>query len=671
MLFKLSLRNAKRIWKDYFVFFVTLLIVTGLIYSFNGLIFSKEILVLLYDSDAWTTIAFMLAVATFFIIFIMSWLVQYIIGFMIKKRSREYATYLLLGMKYGQIIRGFWIESLIMGTAALFMGILSGILLQQAVFYFCYTLLNKNYHFHLSWSNGCFIATLLSFLLIYIPSLFYKHTKLQKMSIADYLEMDRKNEVVRNKNSFLSIVSFIIGILYIFLWEKLFYFYTDKINVRIFLGLSFCLAAAVYYIFSGIVTIISLYLKRRGRLLYKGLCAFVLRQLSSKIQTLKFTFTILTLLLTFSLIMFSVASMFQKYQQTQIDYKYPFSMSFHGEPDTDLQAVSSTIRNYIPDADIELFGIYQNGSCRMKDFLLKNLKLFDGKFIDANDKLEQDESALHRYYYDYDTFIKLSEYNALRKLLGLKKVSVGENGYILQIKNRVWDEIKDSVSSVTIPVGEKELHLDSVYTDGFCQDGHLGADYLLVVSDNAVLDMNLYFTGLEAMFSDDVQTDVIYEAWSKVIPYTSMTSFPASGTDDFMLQVTNTLVAAEMNEIKGMFLMMIFIIVYIGLTYLCVALAVLSVQQLSDLSKTRLQYRILKLLGAGRKKRKHMIFVQMALFYVFPAVIAAFIASTTIISISQSFLYRSGVEGMVFEYLCFSLGLLSAIYFIYFIVIFV
>ena len=40
---KLSLRNAKRQASDYLVYFITVVMAAGLLYSFNGLVFSQEV----------------------------------------------------------------------------------------------------------------------------------------------------------------------------------------------------------------------------------------------------------------------------------------------------------------------------------------------------------------------------------------------------------------------------------------------------------------------------------------------------------------------------------------------------------------------------------------------------------------------------------------------------
>ena len=66
----------------------------------------------------------MLGLATAFIVLITAWLIHYMVRFMMEKRSREFATYMLLGMRKKQIISLFMRENCILGGLAFLVGIL-------------------------------------------------------------------------------------------------------------------------------------------------------------------------------------------------------------------------------------------------------------------------------------------------------------------------------------------------------------------------------------------------------------------------------------------------------------------------------------------------------------------------------------------------------------------
>ena len=94
MVNKLAFRNAKRSMGDYLVYLLTMTVVAAMMFAFNSLIFSKDIQNMCSQAMA---LAVMLGFVTFFIILIVAWLIRYMAKFMLEKRSREFATYLLIG----------------------------------------------------------------------------------------------------------------------------------------------------------------------------------------------------------------------------------------------------------------------------------------------------------------------------------------------------------------------------------------------------------------------------------------------------------------------------------------------------------------------------------------------------------------------------------------------
>ncbi|MDE6701480.1 MAG: FtsX-like permease family protein, partial [Acetatifactor sp.] len=120
---KLSLRNAKRQAKDYLVYFVTIVLTVALIYAFNGLVFSEELLALSYLMES---LPLMVTLASIVVVCIMGWLVHYTTGFMLSRRSREFGTYILIGLENKQVARLFFLENLAVGSCALATGILLG-----------------------------------------------------------------------------------------------------------------------------------------------------------------------------------------------------------------------------------------------------------------------------------------------------------------------------------------------------------------------------------------------------------------------------------------------------------------------------------------------------------------------------------------------------------------
>ena len=135
MLNKLAFRNVQRSVRDYLVYFLTMSVVTALMFSFHTLLFSEDIQEM-YEMAG--IMAVMIGLATFFIILIVAWLMNYMVRFILEKRSREFAIYLLIGMKKKEIVRLYLRENLLLGAGAFVIGLGIGALLQQillSVFY--------------------------------------------------------------------------------------------------------------------------------------------------------------------------------------------------------------------------------------------------------------------------------------------------------------------------------------------------------------------------------------------------------------------------------------------------------------------------------------------------------------------------------------------------------
>ena len=106
---KLAVRNAKRQAKDYLVYFATVVMAAALLYSFNGLAFSREIREL---SGMIKSLPMMIVLASIVVVFIFGWLVSYSTKFMLSRRSRELGTYILIGLENRQVARLFFLENL-------------------------------------------------------------------------------------------------------------------------------------------------------------------------------------------------------------------------------------------------------------------------------------------------------------------------------------------------------------------------------------------------------------------------------------------------------------------------------------------------------------------------------------------------------------------------------
>ena len=93
MLGKLAVRNTKRSIKDYLIYLITVTIAFSLIFAFNLVASSEEVIELSTGMD---TFKYILAFVNVVIIFVICFLINYTTKFMFEKRSKELGTYMLL-----------------------------------------------------------------------------------------------------------------------------------------------------------------------------------------------------------------------------------------------------------------------------------------------------------------------------------------------------------------------------------------------------------------------------------------------------------------------------------------------------------------------------------------------------------------------------------------------
>ena len=101
MLNKLAIRNVKRSSRDYIIYLITLTIAFSLMFAMN-LVSWSDAVVDLYDNmnDTFKKVVIFINVI---VVFVICFLINYTVKFMFSKRSKEFGTYMLLGIKKKKI----------------------------------------------------------------------------------------------------------------------------------------------------------------------------------------------------------------------------------------------------------------------------------------------------------------------------------------------------------------------------------------------------------------------------------------------------------------------------------------------------------------------------------------------------------------------------------------
>ena len=682
MLGKLAFRNMKRSARDYLVYMLTMTVVTALMYAFNSLIFQND-MNQYFELEAMMEI--MIGLATFFIVLIVAWLINYMVRFMLEKRSSEFGIYLLLGMKKKMISRIYMRENLLLGGISFLIGLLFGILLRQVLLAVMFSMIRMEFHFNISFNKWTILMTILCYGGCYLLALFRCKRKFKKMNIHDLMDAKRRNEEIKEKREGLKRLFFPLSILFIFAFWTVFSMLSNAGDIALFL---IGLVITIYLFYIGLSAWIICYVRKRGNGIYKGQNLFLLRQFASKVRTMQFTMGTLTALFTLALMGASIALMFSDYENTVLKEKFPFDVQVNSiDPEDDFADEIEVLWENTEPLKLYAYRIYTDHENQVNSWMLTHLKAWGTMYQeeDGSPAMDRIEEMLKEegVYCTYDTYMSITDYNALRDMLGYDKVEMNDGEYLVHIKPRLYEEVQGIGEDLRIADAAEEGYLAcaGVYGEPFSQDGHNGGDYMVVVPDEVINRMKPYYSELAADIKGDAprdlnqKLDALTDEEEHDFGGHTMTELAGNsccGSDNIITYDAVNLVRDNLiPEVKFMLAALIIPLFYIGLVFVCVAVTVLSVQQLSDSAKYKFRYDVLAKLGLERAQIHRLIVKQLGAYYLCPAVLAIIISGKMILFMSKRFVEMTGVPVFSGSFFAKSIALFFGIYAVYFVVTYI
>ena len=213
MLFKLSLKNMKKSFKDYAIYFLTLVLGVAIFYMFNSLD-SQQAMIKVSQStrDLIELMISMLGMVSVFIAIVLGFLIVYANNFLINRRKREFGIYMTLGMGKRQISKIILIETILVGIISLIVGIFIGVFASQFMSILVAKLFESDMEeFTFVFSKDACIKTCIYFAVMYIAVMIFNTLTISRYKLINLLTAGRKNEKVKIKNPIISILVFIIA----------------------------------------------------------------------------------------------------------------------------------------------------------------------------------------------------------------------------------------------------------------------------------------------------------------------------------------------------------------------------------------------------------------------------------------------------------------------------
>lgn len=600
MLFKLSLKNVKKSFSNYTIYFFTLILGISIFYIFNAL--ETQTIMLSLSKSLHEIINMMnniIAGLSIFVAIILGFLIIYANQFLIKRRKKEFALYMILGMSKKQISKILLGETITIGFISLMIGLIMGIGLSQVMSIIVANLFEANMNEYVFiFSKSACIKTIIYFGIMYISVILLNTFKINKCKLIDLLYADKKSVKTKIKNPIICVLVFIFSIC---LLAYAYYNVTigaanlkDQFSVllQMFYG-----ATATYLIFWSLSNLLLKIMMLLKNIYFKYLNSFTLKEISSKLNTTVLSTTIICLMLFVTICILSTSFAINNSINTQIDYFIPVDLQI------DING-NKSVSKYLSKQNIDIKNDLKN-VLEFKTYTTDQLKIKDTFGSVYNE-------AKENFLNSTEIIIKLSDYNKLAKLYNLQEYDL-KNEYIVvcdfeRIKENRNKSLKNKPE---IMIGDKKY--SSKYDQ--CMDGFLsmaGGEMnfgFYILPDQAVNDFNISSSYLVANYNVMNEND-----YNQMILEKLNNLKNEDGNVNTRLDIYNGTI--------GITTMIIFISLYLGIVFLIASAAIIALKELSQNIDNKEKYRLLRKLGISDKDINHSLFIQILIYFVSPLILA-------------------------------------------------
>ena len=196
MFSKLALRNVRRSFRDYGVYFLTLTFGVCLFYTFNSLDGQGAMVYLAMNGNPIVdSIIILMDVFSVFVAVVLACLILYANRFLLRRRKRELGTYLLLGLSQGQVSRLLFLETGIVGLISLAAGLVLGVLASFGMSALTLSLFQMDVSalLALNFSPQAAGRTVLYFGIIFLLVMALSGVQVSRSKLIDLIHGERKN----------------------------------------------------------------------------------------------------------------------------------------------------------------------------------------------------------------------------------------------------------------------------------------------------------------------------------------------------------------------------------------------------------------------------------------------------------------------------------------------
>lgn len=688
MLCKLAWGNVRRAGRDYLVYLLTLTLGVTVFYAFNTI--SMQVDIAGIDEKGLAQVmGSMLGNLTYFLAGVMAFLMVYANNFIMKRRKKEFGLYQVLGMGRGRVATIMALETVIVSVGAFVAGIVLGVGLSQLMTFFTASLFKTQIaNFHFFFSVHAFNLTLACMLVMFVLTLLLNLRAVRRTKLIELMGAERRNESIKTRNPWIAIAIFVVGVVlvgvayYRLLRDGFPLTATDsKLQEAMnqFGITTAMVTVGTFALFWGLSGMLIKLLQSLRGVYWRGLNMFTVRQLAAKVNTVCFSMGVIAMLLFLAITSvtcgMSIANVMnenlERYNPVDVSQTYvyytPETLDYYKE----YVNPSEADRMVLADSTVDLYPAWhgKGKSADNNDETGKKVDIADvaGEHVQIDSYLsyplggsdpsvtpsemcktmgEKLPKAFGGSNADMTglSVTPASQYNKLRQMMGKEPVHIGHDQYLLTCD--MGGELVDMYTKYmagghTLTLGGHELKPAADKSDedtAAIANSAMGSNGgTVVVADELLSQLNLqpYSSSLLVNYKQGMDTTEADES----IKYTVLDNLLVDGKEPgswgtFITRSEMYTQAAQMNGLIS------YLAIYIGFVLVVACAAILSIQQLSNVSDGSRSYRVLAQIGCEDRQICHSVMAQQAVFFLFPLAVGlahSFVALKVIIELVSIF----------------------------------
>ena len=620
MFFKLAVKNVKKSFKDYMIYFLTLMFAVCMFYVFNSvdgfvdnLALSENMKKLIQSADV------VMRALSILVAGVLAFLIIYANSFLMKRRKKELGIYMILGMRKRKISIILIIETFFIGLISLVVGLGIGAILSQSLSGIIAKAIDVSVtKFEFVFSKSACIETSVFFAITFIIVMIFNSVSISKYKLIELLRSGKKNEKMVEQKTWCSVLMFIVSVIcYIYTYSFFFNMGTDNNTFDIFNDstkstyLAFAsFAIGTFLFFISIACIILKLFQESKKIYYKGLNIFTIRQISSKINSTRIAMAFISLMLFIGVFAMTFCNSMSSLLKQDVNCNFDLTiMCYNQFNDNSIaeQSLTDIVKKELnveeSFAHYEEYKIYTNINKYGENILsinINGLKNFD--------------------------IMAISDYNSEMKFASKDTINLSKDQYAIvveepsekdlegDLKNLVKNDIEEFLKNNT-SISTKSTELTPYNNEVvYSQFGNFtGGNILILVPDDVVETAIIGARVFNANYNADKET--IEKNVTNTLIDDNNTGY-SMYNEKYSMYIYTKIGITE--QLIGSQLILVCTGLYLGVIFMLASAAILALQQLSEASDNSLRYNLLKRLGAKKSMIRGSVFKQVSVYFLMP-----------------------------------------------------